>query len=62
VAVGAGVPIALGYLDYKNKVAGVGKIIYPSGDMKKDMKEIMLFYKDIHPKHPEKFSIDPEYL
>lgn len=61
VAVGAKVPIALGYLDYKNKIAGVGKMIYPSGDMQKDMKEIMTFYKDIPPKHPELFSVDAEY-
>jgi len=62
VAVGAKVPIALGYLDYKNKVAGVGKMIYPSGDMTKDMREITAFYKDIPPKHPERYSVDVEYL
>ncbi len=62
VAVGANVPIALGYLDYKNKVAGVGKMIEPSGDMKKDMKEIVAFYKDIPPKYPEKFSVDTDYI
>jgi 1-acyl-sn-glycerol-3-phosphate acyltransferase len=61
VAVGAKVPIALGYLNYKNKEAGVGKILYPSGDMQKDMKEIMSFYKDISPKYPELFSIDLDY-
>ena len=61
VAVGAKVPIALGYLDYKNKIAGVGKMLYPSGDIQKDMKEIMAFYKDIKGKHPEKFSIDLDY-
>lgn len=62
VAIGAKVPIALGYLDYKNKIAGVGKILYPSGNMQKDMKEIMAFYKDIPPKHPELFSVDVEYV
>lgn len=61
VAVGAKVPIALGYLDYKKKEAGVGKIIYPSGDMAKDMREIMAFYQNIQGKHPEKFSIDLDY-
>jgi hypothetical protein len=61
VAVGAKVPIALGYLDYKNKEAGVGKIIWPSGDMAKDMREIMAFYQNIQGKHPEKFSIDLDY-
>jgi 1-acyl-sn-glycerol-3-phosphate acyltransferase len=60
-AVGANVPVALGYLDYKNKEAGVGKIVHPSGDMKKDMKEIMDFYKNIPAKHPDRFSIDLEY-
>lgn len=62
VAAGAKVPIALGYLDYKNKVAGVGKIIMPSGDMDKDMREIMAFYKPIPPKHPELFSVDMDYV
>jgi hypothetical protein len=61
VAVGAKVPIALGYLDYKKKEAGVGKIIYPSGDMAKDMREIMAFYQNIQGKHPGKFSIDLDY-
>lgn len=61
VAVGAGVPIGLGYLDYKNKVAGVGRMLYPSGDMDKDMREIMAFYKDIKGQHPDKFSIDLDY-
>lgn len=61
VAVGAGVPIALGYLDFKNKVAGVGKLVYPSGDMARDLKEIMAFYQHIPPKHPELFSIDVDY-
>jgi 1-acyl-sn-glycerol-3-phosphate acyltransferase len=61
VAVGAGVPIALGYLDYKNRIAGVGKMVYPSGDIHKDLKEIMDFYRDIQGKHPAKFSIDLEY-
>lgn len=61
VAVGAGVPVALGYLDYKNKIAGVGKIVYPSGDMHKDLKEIMDFYKNIPARYPEKFSVDQDY-
>lgn len=62
VAVGAGVPVALGYLDYKRKHAGVGPIIHPSGDMDADLRKIMAFYKDIAPKHPEKFSVDERYV
>lgn len=62
VAVTAGVPIALAYMDYKNKKTGIGKIVYPSGDMEKDMAEIMEFYEKINPKFPENFSVDQRYL
>ncbi len=46
VAVNANVPIALGYLDFDVKEGIVDKIFYPSGDMDKDMREIMDYYKD----------------
>ena len=61
VALTASVPIVLAYLDYEKKEAGIGKVIYPSGDIAADMKEIMLFYKDIKGKFPEKFSVDERY-
>ncbi len=61
VAVAAGVPIALAYMDYAKKKTGVGKIVYPSGDYEKDMTEIMAFYENIHAKFPEKFSVDQRY-
>lgn len=61
VALNAKVPIGLGYLDYKEKIAGVGKLVFPTGDIKKDMKEIVDFYKNITAKFPENFSIDLEY-
>ena len=58
VAKNAGVPIALGYMDYKKRMAGVGPLIWPSDDMEADMKKIMAFYQTVSPKFPEKFSID----
>lgn len=61
VALGANVPIALGYMDFEKKEAGVGKIIYPSGDIDKDMREIMDFYRNIKGCHPELFSLDERY-
>ena len=42
--------------------AGVGKIIYPTGNYEQDMAEIMTFYANIEPKFPEKFSIDQRYF
>jgi 1-acyl-sn-glycerol-3-phosphate acyltransferase len=61
IALEAKVPIALGYLDYKHKTSGVGKVIYPTGDINKDMSEIMSFYQDISPKFPEKFALDERF-
>ncbi|WP_180176358.1 1-acyl-sn-glycerol-3-phosphate acyltransferase [Acinetobacter sp. YH01016] len=61
VAVNAGVPIALAYMDYAKKKTGVGKIVYPSGDYEKDMAEIMAFYAQIQAKFPEQFSVDTRY-
>ena len=55
VAQKAQVPILLGYFDYKKKEAGIGKVIYPSGDIEKDMREIWDFYNTITPRHPDKF-------
>jgi len=62
VAKKAGVPIVLGFLDYKNKVSGIGKVIWPSEDMEADMRIIMDFYRNIHARFPEKFSVDVRYI
>ena len=58
----ANVPILCGYLDYKNKIAGIGKIIYPSESLEQDMRQIMQFYKNIQGKNPENFSLDHRYI
>ena len=55
IAMGAKVPIALGFIDYGNKTAGIGKIMMPTGDVEKDMLKIKNFYKDFTPRHPERF-------
>ena len=57
----ANVPILCGYLDYEKREAGVGKVLQPSGDLEADMRQIMQFYADIAPKHPEKFALDTRY-
>jgi 1-acyl-sn-glycerol-3-phosphate acyltransferase len=62
VAKEVGVPVFLGYVDYKEKKAGIGKAVYPSADMAKDMQEIMQFYQQFHAKFPENFSVDTNYL
>ena len=56
IAQGAGVPIALGYLDFRKKEAGLSRMIQPSGDIAADMVEIQAFYAGITGKNPGKFD------
>ncbi len=61
VAQKAEVPICLGYVDYKRKMAGVGKFIPHTVDYDQGMKEITAFYKTITPRFPEKYALDERY-
>lgn len=58
VALKAQVPLQLCYLDYPKKLAGMGPIFMPTGDFEKDMEILKDFYKDIVPRHPDRFSLD----
>ena len=57
IAQGAGLPIILVAIDYEKKCITAEKVIHPSGDIEKDMREIKLYYKDFKGKHPELFTI-----
>lgn len=57
IAEHAQVHIALGYLDYKNKIGGIGYLLKPTGDYEADFKQIENFYKNITAKYPEQFSL-----
>lgn len=57
-AMGAGVPIALGFLDYGRKVSGFGDLFYPTGDYQKDLQEIQNYYRQFLAKYPEKSSLN----
>jgi 1-acyl-sn-glycerol-3-phosphate acyltransferase len=52
----AGVPVALGYLDYARKCAGIGPLIWPTDDVKADMDRVRAFYADVVGKHPAAFT------
>jgi 1-acyl-sn-glycerol-3-phosphate acyltransferase len=47
IAHGAGVPIALGYLDFRKKLAGIGPLFATTGDIDADMPLIQAFYVGI---------------
>jgi 1-acyl-sn-glycerol-3-phosphate acyltransferase len=54
IANGAKIPISLGFLDYKKKEAGIGPLVYPTGDYESDLEVIKSFYRTINAKYPEK--------
>lgn len=58
VALAAGVPILLAYVDYRRKVIGTGPLIHPSGDYAADLAQIQAFYRTITPRHPHKFAAE----
>lgn len=60
IAKKANVPIILGYADYRKKIAGVGKIIYPD-DYEKDMQTIIDFYRGVEGHNPAKFKLDKRF-
>jgi len=57
-ALGANVPFVLAYLDYKEKVACIGPVIFPTGDFAKDMEQVKKFYQNITPKFPLNYSLE----
>jgi len=58
IALGAGVPVAPGFLDYRRKVGFFGEPITLTGNVRADMDRLREAYKDAGPmaKHPEKFG------
>jgi 1-acyl-sn-glycerol-3-phosphate acyltransferase len=56
IALGAQVPIAFGFADYRRKVGGIGGVITPSGDVDADMAIIRDFYSEIIGKRPDQFG------
>ena len=58
IARGAGVPIALAYLDFGRKAGGIGQMFTPSGDIGRDMATIQQFYQGIRGKHRDRFDGD----
>ena len=53
IALGAGVPIVLGALDYPKKRLLIGPTFMPTGDEVADLKAILAFFRPYIPKKPE---------
>jgi 1-acyl-sn-glycerol-3-phosphate acyltransferase len=52
----AGVPVVLGYLDYRRKRGGFGPELVLTGDVGQDMDEIRSFYSDKVGRYPDRFG------
>ncbi|MEA5458539.1 1-acyl-sn-glycerol-3-phosphate acyltransferase [Arcicella sp. LKC2W] len=57
IAVTAGVPIILGFLDFKKKEGGFLNVFYPTGNYEQDLFEIQKQYANVTPKFPEDNSL-----
>ena len=53
IALGAGVPMVCGMMDYRRKLVGLGPAIWPSGDYARDMEKVSAFYASCTPRHVE---------
>lgn len=52
IAHGAGVPLALGFVNYADRTVGIGDVFMPSGDIEADMERIRAFYADKRGRRP----------
>lgn len=53
LAMGAKVPIILGYADYEKKVVGIGPVFFPGGEVEEDIEKMKDFYRDKKGRFPE---------
>lgn len=58
IALGAKVPIALGFMDYGKKETGVLDVFMPTGDFEKDMRHIQEQYRPITPRFPKDYNTE----
>ncbi len=62
-ALRANVPIALSHCNFRDKEIGINYVLYPTGDIEKDMREIMDYYRPLINlgKNPELSCLDERY-
>jgi 1-acyl-sn-glycerol-3-phosphate acyltransferase len=56
IALKAGVPIAMGFMDYGEKVLGYGPLLHPTGDVERDSEALAAFYADKEGRYPDQGS------
>ncbi len=56
------VPIAMAFIDYRDKKGGIGPIFHPTGNYEADIMEIETYYRQFHAKHPERYNLSETNL
>jgi len=56
IAGAAGVPIVCGYMDWEEKIAGLGPVIDSSQPIEEVLKELQKVYGNLKGRHPDKFT------
>ncbi len=59
IALGAGVPIEIGKLDYAKREVGIIDLFYPTGDIDKDLRHLQSYYHSSMGKVPERYNDNP---
>jgi 1-acyl-sn-glycerol-3-phosphate acyltransferase len=54
IALKAGVPLVLGFIDYDRKIIGLGPTMTPSGDYEADLARLIDFYRPYAGKHQDR--------
>ena len=58
IAQKANVPIALAYLDYRDRKGGIATVFYPTGDYETDLQEIQDFYRGMRGRKKGRFNLE----
>lgn len=58
IALKANLPILLYAIDYSTRTIVCTRTIHPSGDVDKDMRQIMDYYRPFKGRHPERFAVE----
>ena len=58
IAVEAGVPIVMAYMDYPRKLSGLGPVFRPTGDLHADMEAIKSYYAQFKGKNWHQFTTE----
>ena len=58
IALKAEVPVAMAYLDYRNRKGGIGPVIYPTKDYDTDLQKIQEFYTGMQGRKKGLFNLE----